>query len=601
MRKVYRTAVIAAVLLMCAACSNKNGGEDVTSTQPATEESTPGGSTAESTAAPATAEAETTADPGIMPNTAGIVVWETKAKKAKPERPTRELREEERGTGSVASNCRYLADKDAERLGVSKILVFETLSGCVSNGGVDHDIFSRFNELLVTKYGCDFVVSFLGFSDTGNSWANYSYYDMLSGARELGQQLDIIMACPPAYYSRIVRDGFMEDITDYLMTTEEGKKLYGAYSEECWKRCEREDGRIYGYIPQTTPGLYNVLVCNRELADKLGIKAEEGFSFYDIESMLAGADLSEENIGDVIPVAMSGNFPLRFGYYPLGNGIWAKEDAEGSWTAFNLLEDEQALEGYRTIRKYVEKGWLVKIEGSQLTQKFENGEFIFGMTYAMDEKLADSRLVLSSSSDGKKTVDTVYDVIVGEINYQQYQPAEFMVYGVSTWSEYKDEALKLLTILNTEAELANLLAYGIENDHYTYRDRRIIKLPSYGHGIGTFIPVANPNLTLPVLVEPDNKQEYYREVSSKFEPGPNIDCGIPLDEQSALIKAYGQSEILEQIYEQGIGKLWAGEYEDVDAAAAEIVRMQKEAGIDEVIAVFNERFSKATTQEAQND
>ena len=62
------------------------------------------------------------------------------------------------------------------------------------------------------------------------------------------------------------------------------------------------------------------------------------------------------------------------------------------------------------------------------------------------------------------------------------------------------------------------------------------------------------------------------------------------DRLEGLKEAHDPDNILGQIYEQGLTRLMAGGYEDVDGTVSEIRRIQKEAGIDEYIAAINAEF-----------
>lgn len=581
MDKTFKTIVLIIMLLMSMGCGNQGDPGSVISTLPSTEGNSTQENTETTTEYPTTSATEITEESGIMPNTAGIVVLEPEEKESVEEK----VPMGGRGVDGVSDNCKYLANEDAERLGVSKVLVCQLEHGIVNT---DPDIFSKLNELLVTKYGCDFVVSFL----ESNGDIKYSSYDFLSDARTLGQQLDIITMFSPAYYSRMIREGFVVDITDYLNTTKDGQALYNAYPEEIWDMV-RQKGRIYGYAPFKLPLYIQALCCNKELADELGLEIKEDFSFFDIEEILTNVDLSKEKIGNAIPMAMDSGYLLRMlGYYDLGRGIVSTKDAEGNWYAFNATENDELIKVWKLIREYKEKGWYSSTSYSSEYKKVKEGNFLFyAGLFSGAEYISDDKIVLIAGTKSK--IYTEYDAIVGERYYSYYDPREAMILCVSTWSEYKGEALKFMTLINTETELANLLAYGIEDETYTYKNKRIVNLPSGdGHGMGDAYPFANPALLHPLLLEPENKAEYYKELSSEYENGPLIEYSITQEEGLNIIYAYEQAEILDQIAEQGCDKLWKGEYEDVEAAVAEINRMQKEAGIDEIIDALNNSFKK---------
>lgn len=536
-----------------------------------------------------TTEAEPVTNPGLIQNSADIIIREIHTE----EEPKAEISDEERGMGRVEEA--YFAQEDAVRLGVSKILVVQMDES--SMWGMDPRILSEFNERLVTRYGCDFVVSFVSVNPyKSKRYKGYFYRDVLEDVKNSGQQLDIMLAISWAAtaYADLVSEGYFEDITDYLVTDDEGKKLYNSYPEEMWESLEVNE-RIYGYCPYSQCASVYKLCCNRELAEALDLDVEEGFSIYDVENILKRVDLTDEKMNDVVPIYINSEYLYgMLGYYEIGSGIFAKADADGNWTAFNATEDEAFIALWKKLREYQDNGWLKTDDSSY--QKVANGKYLF---FANEFKhptfpypINDKFVMTARTANGEKKV--THEIISGEM-YYGYFDAGKEVYGITAWSEYKEEALKLITLINTEAELANFLMYGTENEHYVYEDNIVRQLtpdtPDQ-FGMGNRYAMVNHSITYPIYLEPQNKQEFYKEEAAKLEKSPLLECDIIPKELEELKAQYDTGSVLEQIYSQGYSKLMAGEYEDVDAAVTEINRMQKEAGIDEYIAALNAKFKK---------
>lgn len=615
MKKLLKTIIIFITLILLISCNKKERDTPTTMSFDMSD-----GTTTDINKM--TSEAENTIEPGIIPNSAGIIVREgVKAINSPTVNITvrTDIPEEERGLG-VALEESYYAEEDAKRLGVSKILVMQ-----LDSAGVimpEKEIFSKINELLVTKYGCDFVVSFVGLSesaekywlDSGRKSNNYiwiqEYYDNLKYMKENKQQVDIITSVlGVADYSTLVSEGYLEDITDYLMTAEEGSKLYNAFTEGTWETIAR-DGRIYGYSKGSMftyhEGELSVLVlnCNKAVAEKLGIEIENGFSFYDIGDILENANLPKETAEDIVLLYTPKEYLYRMlGYYDIGCGIFAKKDSDGNWIAFNGMEDEEFIRLWKTLRTYKGKGWLRTDRASKVAAT--KGEALFSVyaynlfdngieDYPLGEE-ADKILMRGDENKGKVLA---YNVILGEI-YYDYMDMQEDAYGITTWSEYKEEALKLITLLNTEPELANLWKFGIEGVHYEYTDNQITYLRGDEQVSGRRYAPINQFITYPVYLEPDNKLDFYKEEFTNFEKSPFFEYEITVGRKEELRETYDSECILYQIYEQGYAKLMSGEYENVDAAIAEIKRIQEEAGIDEYIATINAEFGVSRNRQAE--
>lgn len=558
MKKIFKLIITGILLSMIVACGKaEDNNPTTTSTAP---------STTSSIGETTTIEEETTPQRGIIPNTAGIVV--IKEENKTEEEPTTEVINKREAS--------YSAEEDAKRLGVSKIVVFQSDYSMVYNVGTD--IMSEFNTLLVEKYTCDFVVSFVGIDMFEN------YYNTLADLKNREQQVDITMAAIDADYDKLIGEGFLLDITEYLTKTDEGIKLYNAYAKEMWESVRRE-GRIYGYDNDVITARTNVLSCNKDLATSLGLDAKEGFSFYDIGEILANKDISKLSKEGVVPLYADEEYLYRMlGYYDVGCGIFAKKDETGKWVAFNGVEDEGFNKLFKTLREYNEKGWL-KI-GTSNGIKAKKGLFLFS-AFSFEYS---SAYPFGETMDKLRTSTTQVDVIPGTIYHGFRDLMEDEIYCVTTWATYKEEALRLITLLSTEEELANLLRHGIENKYYIYRDRIVRKLPTVDNDVmGSRAPV-NLALTYPQYIEPDAKQEFYKTQFSKCEAGPFLEYEILHDRLEELKESHDPDNILGQIYEQGFARLMAGGYEDVDGTVAEIRRIQKEAGIDEYIAAINAEF-----------
>jgi len=520
---------------------------------------------------------------GEIPNSVGIVV----GKLTRPvEKEYVDIPDEDRGI-KIYSNTSNDASEDAERLGVSKILTF--YGDSYEFRDVNASVISEFNNLLVNKYGCDFVVSFCGGNTYTYADTNYSLFNAVTDMRNMGKPADILIAEGTAYYGRLVDEGFFVDITEELSSTTDGKKLYNAYPEEVWDMVEIDD-RIYGYTVASAPADTCIVSCNKAMADKYGLEVKEGFSFYDIGDILERANLSAEDFGEVIPIYIGWSYLYEMlGYYNLDNGVVAKKDANGQWVAFNPLEDEEFIKLCKKVKEYEAKGWIETNYDAH--KKLITGEFIFAVTGCKATDIGEDKLLYTYSKN-----KVVHDVICGETVNQYYDLKEKCTYGITTWSEYKDEAFKLISLINTEAELARLLIHGIEGTHYTYEDNKITQLYVYeDHEI--YAEAISLNISLSEYLEPADKTAFYKEIAGEYEPSPFAEYDLSRYEYAKLENKYDADRFLYQIHRDGCFLLLSGAYDDVDAAISEIKRMQKEAGIDEFIVAINKMFKDAWIRE----
>lgn len=560
MKKIIILLLCMLLLMTCIVGCNDN--ENI-------EETTTGKSTDNTTSIPA----ETTTGKSTG-NTSTIPVETT---------TTDEITDEERGEGQIIS---IGGSEDAKRLGVDKVVVFVLDASAFPR---KTEQLTQFNELLVNKYGCDFVVEFRGYASSMKK--KYTHYEMVMDMKSSGHRADILYCGHTGDYSRFVEAGVYEPLNEYFKTTE-GEKLYEAYSPEVWKKTER-DGLIYGYMSDIYPAGNAYALCNTELAIKYGIEVPDGeWSFYDIGRYLEVAGVTQDNMAanEVLLSGWSDSLILMEGYTKglpyQGDHIYFKSDGSDGWNAVDLSKEEAFLKLVRTVKEYSDKGWYMCTDdarGDQHYMDIRYGRFVFSFesTYSGGIWYNDNKRVITGDS-------FVQNVTCGKTAYQANFLMENLITGVTTWAEYKEEALKLITLINTEAELSNLLHYGIEGKHYVYENGVTDNLDRQGRMQNPVEAcyIANMNLLHSVLIEPKDKVAYSKTESVNYPDGPDMLYDIDMSAYEE------QLQMIDDIYEEHLYKLFRAQYEDVDAAVKEMGAALAAAGIDEVINELNRQMTK---------
>ena len=501
------------------------------------------------------------------------------------ETTTEYIPDEKKGYGRVKN--RTYADEDMKRLGVEKKLVILCNKWTAL---LPDKVASKFNELLVNKYGCDFVVEFMGFDHSERNGNESDYSKALYEIKEMGQQADIIVTgSGDAIYTTIIEEGFLWELTDSLKCTEDGKLLYDALAENTWE-CVKRNGKIYGAPRARNYSLQLVLVCNKTLADSLGIEVPEGFSFYDIGEILAPYE-QELNRQKIIGLYYQNGFLIEMlGYRALYDskdmfyGVCAKKDDNREWSVFNPLLDEAFIKLCKSVREYRES-WMC-YDGTE--SDLEKIKIASGGNFLFYVDLVDGESQIQGNKAYTEKLGVV-DIVLGDVIRDYYiMQQEINVKGIASWSQYKEEALKLLRILHTEEEICNLLVYGIEDEHYYYVNNEVILRNKNDKAMGLRdAHILNTYLTHPIYLESDNKAEYYKGMIGNLQADPLMQYGITYLEYDEITGNY--SELI-SIAKQYVYGLLRGQYEDVDAAVAEAVKLQEEAGINELINKLNIMF-----------
>lgn len=164
--------------------------------------------------------------------------------------------------------------------------------------------------------------------------------------------------------------------------------------------------------------------------------------------------------------------------------------------------------------------------------------------------------------------------------------------GVTVTSERPDKCVQLLNMIMTNAELANLMNYGIEGTHYNKVSEHIIELPEgvdfsnmgYGAQIVSFGDSSEIYHKAPFTEEwYDTVDQYSAEnavVSQAF--------GYVFDSSSVRTQVAAVSSVVQE-YNPG---LMCGVQEDVEGRVQEFISALKKAGIEDIIAENQRQFDE---------
>ncbi len=439
---------------------------------------------------------------------------------------------------------------------------------------VDPQIFIDFNNLLLKK-GADFIVEFVGIDSTDVM----EYSELIRNMKSEGRQVDLLETGYGLYgvdydtYPEAVKDGLLEPLDEYLKTAD-GQELYKAFDKNAWESVKIEN-KIYGI--NNKPNLaYPLYICiNKEIKNEYEIQLpEEIDSLSQLESAYKYIGESQKDVDKdkaIIPLA---NFlpSVRnmINCVYMDSGIAVKYD-KGHPLAFNVFEEAEFISLVKLAYDYIDKGYI-RIDEDDYNN-IRDGNFFAKINAGHNEYSFDGKLALNKIVD----VDT-YKLTEGYVIDQMNA-----VNGIASWSENKEEAFKLLTMINTDSDLSNLLRYGILDKQYKLADGKVIQLEAEMRAPGLFSP-ANKMITHPIGLEPTNKAEVYREVNSitKMSPiaGFTLDKSKIEDELVAIKKVYDKYE-----------KLYTGEAENTEEELNQANRELKEANIDRVLEEVNSQLA----------
>lgn len=212
--------------------------------------------------------------------------------------------------------------------------------------------------------------------------------------------------------------------------------------------------KTYGVPMNTAIGEYEYVVFDEELLDKYEIDAMTMNTLEDLEYYLR---IIKENEPDVVPLANA--FDSTYCTYIFSDGFPAIVKEDG--VVVNPYEDKTALDYYTYISRYRSLGYLDdSAADKRFAVKFVKGTF--------------EDLEALEKQTGRTYVSAVhsYPVPTNENTLQN-----LFCINISIQNDKLTEASKLLALIETSSEVANILAYGIENENYQLDDNgQVVRL-----------------------------------------------------------------------------------------------------------------------------
>ena len=401
-----------------------------------------------------------------------------------------------------------------------------------------------------------------------------------------GEQVDLVGLTGRLRLADLYANNQVMDITDYLQASAPDcyalvKDYVGALSY---------DGRIYG-VPTLRNFCTNGYICMRkDILDELGLteKAQNMTTWSEFEEILAA--VTEAYAGTGLYAVTKGaqwtiitsesaklyngnNFADTIVFDALGDSlgmIYTDNDGHVS----NL----QATENYHTeismMRQWYDNGWvypdsgLVDTHGDELIKQ--------GVAFATIQESEFGVEVVKGAATGYELVCTkYYDGILKTSTLSGWGMA------VPITAEEPEAACKVLNLLYTDAELMNLLCWGIEGRDYTVENGEIVQSEDNHYYEADFL-IGNNLLLTPLA---GNGADFYQQVAAQNEAAAlSPYLGFSLD-TSGLDLIISQ---LSAVRDQYRAPMQCGSY--TEEGYQDYLEKLAAAGIDDYVASFQQQL-----------
>lgn len=404
-----------------------------------------------------------------------------------------------------------------------------------------------------------------------------------------GDRLDIIFVGYTTSMQTNVANGLLLPLNEYLdvyapeMVAKAGKLM---------DACKIGD-EIYcvpgNYYPAVTP----MLTWDIETAEKLGFKCPENpeWSYDYLEKLYEAVKASGFDgygfcAGDGVGVNITGYNMEKFGTSMMADGIYGcLPDMTKDTEIKNIFETPEYLNEVKKRREWVEKGYMMPdslTNGTTMVAAMMARQILAGVAQGNATYVLSNKNLLGYEQGSE---------ICGEAVYTGSSIPEYGL-GVTVTSERPDKCVQLLNLIMTNADLANIMNYGVEGVHYVKVSDRIIDYPEgvdwsnakWGAQIVSYGDSAEIYHRAPYT------EEWYDTLApySAEEATPSIAFGYVFDTSSVKTQVAAVSSVVGE-YNPG---LMCGMVEDVDARVAEFIVKLEAAGINDIIAENQRQFDQ---------
>lgn len=308
-------------------------------------------------------------------------------------------------------------------------------------------------------------------------------------------------------YYRQIRLGNLLPLDDWLQT-DMGDKLKEKYSPLEWKRITYKN-QIYGVRNIKEQGIFTSLILTGDQMQEESsiLKGKTDITVTELCQWLEDYRKDPEHKFYLDWRYVDDEYNVSFaevGYIKLCDGIYMTPEGKME----NVWENEDVCRLWTGLSKMEQAGQLECDDSDSLGQ-VRQGEYPAAFINVTSENMDGSYLY---QEDGSKVQVESHAVTAPYLNH-----IENDVHGVTSWSQHPEEAMQLLTLVNTDQKLANLLYFGREGIDYQIKDG---KVTSENH-TDTYCP-SNPKLTSFSLyeAESENKEAYYKKANERYQFSP---------------------------------------------------------------------------------
>ena len=397
------------------------------------------------------------------------------------------------------------------------------------------------------------------------------YNSKLQLAAASGEEFDLVWTASWAndYEGNVTKNAFL-DITDYLELPEL-KYIRNLYRDGVWDAC-RINGKIYAVPVEQVIYDQRGIWFIKSYMEKYGINPYEKLK-------------TTDDLEDIYQTVHDGEPDLIM--CTGGNRIWA-EGSSGVVSGFSIdkhgnitdMEDKKdfGLEWNIRMRNWNQRGFFPA----------DIATFSEEDSYIKQGKILSRYGRYLLGSEGKTRITNGYDVNHVPISDKLITRTgvQTTLTAVSFTSKHPMRALKLIQLMHEDADLLNLICYGLEGRDYTKdpENPHRINRESSGYYISEYM-IGSQFLAYLVPSYEDGVWEQTKKENEEADIDPYI--GFSFDRNPVKTEIANVSAVGEEYKGLGVGL-----YEDVESTYAEMAEKRRKAGYDIIREEIERQFKE---------
>lgn len=425
------------------------------------------------------------------------------------------------------------------------------------------EVLKKANEIIIPQIGADLEIKFI---------QTDKYTDTMNMKMGVQEKFDLCFTGYINSYRQAVMNGGLLKIDEYIENMPLLKETIPDYA---WHGAKVEDG-IYAVPNMQFIAYCKAAIVDRKLAEKYNLDPEKINHITDMEPFF---EQIKQNEPDYYPYSPSWGVSGLYkedengAPYAFLDEIFMTQNENGEYEFLPSIETDTCREAIYKTYEWYQKGYIR--EDIALVKSGEG------------EKKSAVRLAMYKPGQEGESLAKGEDIVVIKLNDAQIgnSAGTTAMTGIGKWSQNPEKAIKLIELVNTDKELFNILAFGIEGKHYKKTGENRIELTpkeESGYFINSAWKFGNQFLAYILPGQPDDVWEETQRINDNAKRSKYSDFKLSTegieDEINRIDTVFAQYEVI------NYGSQNPDEY------LAEFSEKLREAGVEKVCEEVKRQF-----------